>query len=277
MARWRAPLANNEQRATNNAFMFVVSLQSGSNGNCIFVEAGGVRLVFDAGIGAREAERRLGAFGGTLCGAHALVLSHNHTDHVRSAGAFHRLYGVPLYMTHGTHRAVRHGLGRTAPVGCFRPGQALSFGEVTVQTIPTPHDGADGVAFVVEHEGCRLGILTDLGHVFAALKRIVPTLDAVLIESNYDPRMLEDGPYPWDLQERIRGRGGHLSNDESAALLRASGNGRLQWACLAHLSANNNTPELALAAHQHALGDRLPLHVASRYESTGPLHILLAE
>jgi len=253
--------------------MFVVSLQSGSNGNCIYVEAGGVRLVFDAGIGAREADRRLRATGGTLRGADALILSHNHSDHVRSAGAFHRLFGVPLCMTHGTYQAVRFGLGSTAPVGCFRPGHALRFGDVTVQTIPTPHDGAGGVAFVIEHEGRRLGILTDLGHVFAGLKRLIPTLDAVLIESNYDPEMLAGGPYPDYLQDRIRGPGGHISNAESAALLRACANGRLQWACLAHLSANNNTPALALAAHQGALGDRLPLHVASRHESTGPLAI----
>jgi phosphoribosyl 1,2-cyclic phosphodiesterase len=253
--------------------MYAFSLQSGSNGNCIFVDADGVRLIFDAGIGAREAERRLQAAGGTLRCADALIISHNHTDHVRSAGAFHRLFGVPLYMTHGTQEVVRHVLGRTEPVGCFRPGRTLRFGEVAVQTVPTPHDGAEGVAFVVEQEGRRLGILTDLGHVFAGLERLLPTLDAVLIESNYDPDMLEDGPYPRELKERIRGPGGHISNEESAALLAASANGRLQWACLAHLSETNNTPRLALAAHRAVLGKRLPLHVASRYESTGPLEV----
>ncbi len=253
--------------------MFCVSLQSGSNGNCIFVEAGGVRLVFDAGIGARRAEGRLAALGGTLRGADALILSHNHTDHVRSAGAFHRLFGVPLFMSQGTHRGVRARLGRTEPVGCFRPGQTLRFGEVAVRTVPTPHDGVEGAAFVVEHDGRRLGILTDLGHVFAGLKACIPTLDAVLIESNYDAEMLQNGPYPWDLQERIRGPGGHISNDESADLLHTCANGRLQWACLAHLSEENNTPEVALATHKAVLADRLPLHVASRHESTGPLEL----
>jgi phosphoribosyl 1,2-cyclic phosphodiesterase len=253
--------------------MLCISLQSGSNGNCLFVEAAGVRLVFDAGIGAREAERRLRALGGTLHGAQGLILSHNHWDHVRSAGPLHRLFGVPLFMTQGTYQAVRYGLGRTAAVACFRPGQALRFGEVSVRTVPTPHDGSDGVAFVVEHAGRRLGILTDLGHVFPELPALLPTLDAVVIESNYDPEMLARGPYPGYLQDRIRGPGGHISNAESAALLRACANGRLQWACLAHLSENNNTPELALAAHRAALGGSLPLHVASRYESTGPLRV----
>ncbi len=253
--------------------MFVVSLQSGSNGNCIFVQAGGVRLVFDAGIGGREAQKRLGALGGMLGGADGLILSHNHFDHVRSAGVFHRMFGIPLYMTRGTLRALGGRLGRVGPVGCFRPGQALRFGDVAVQSIPTPHDGADGVAFVVEHEGSRLGILTDLGHVFTGLERLVPTLDAVLLESNYDPEMLEYGPYPYHLKQRIRGPGGHISNAESAELLAACANGRLQWACLAHLSANNNTPDLALAAHRAVLGKRLGLHVASRYETTGPLEL----
>ncbi len=253
--------------------MLCVSLQSGSNGNCIFVEAGGVRLVFDAGLGAREAERRLGEAGGTLRGAHALILSHNHSDHVRSAGAFHRLFGLPLFMSQGTHRVVQARLGRTEPVGCFRPGQTLRFGEVAVRTVPTPHDGVGGVAFVVEHDGCRLGILTDLGHVFPALRKVLPTLDAVLIESNYDPDMLERGPYPYELKQRIRGPGGHISNEESADLLCSCTNGRLQWACLAHLSEENNTPKRALAAHKAVLGKRFPLHVAGRYESTGPLEL----
>jgi len=253
--------------------MFVVPLQSGSNGNCIYVEAGGVGLVFDAGIGGRVAERRLRERGRSLARASALILSHNHGDHCSSAGVFHRMFGLPLCMTRGTFQAVRHRLGRVGRVSCFRAGQALRFGDVTVETVPTPHDGADGVAFVVQHAAVRLGILTDLGHIFDGLGRIIPTLDALLIESNYDADMLVNGPYPRYLKDRIAGPGGHISNVESAELLRSCAGRRLRWACLAHLSATNNTPELALATHRQILGDGLPLHVASRHEGTGPFSI----
>jgi phosphoribosyl 1,2-cyclic phosphodiesterase len=250
----------------------VIPLQSGSNGNCIYVEAGGVRLVFDAGIGGREARRRLAAFGRDIAGAHALIVSHNHGDHVGSAGVFHRMHGLPLHMTPGTRRVAGYRLGRVSEVRTFKPGATLSFNGIAVHTIPTPHDGVDGVGFIVEWGGRRLGILTDLGHIFDGLPELVESLDAVLIESNYDAEMLDAGSYPWHLKERIRGPGGHISNHESAWLIRAAGR-RLQWVCLAHLSAENNKPELARQTHAAVWGDGRPIHVAGRYGACGPFAV----
>ncbi len=154
----------------------------------------------------------------------------------------------------------------------FKAGSALQFGKVTVETIPTPHDTVDSVAFVVDDGNKRLGILTDLGHAFDHLASVVRTLDAVVIESNHDSEMLANGPYPESLKQRIRGRGGHLSNVDSAGLVRAAGN-RLKWACLAHLSEDNNDPELAVETHRREVGNRLPLFVASRYEATDVLQV----
>jgi phosphoribosyl 1,2-cyclic phosphodiesterase len=137
---------------------------------------------------------------------------------------------------------------------------------VRVQTIATPHDGADGVVFIVEHADQRIGILTDLGHVFPGLRDVLLSLDGVVIESNYDVNMLENGSYPERVKKRIRGKGGHLSNEEAADLL--SGTllfKRLKWACLCHLSEENNSPTKALATHRRRLGDSITLHVASRY------------
>ena len=111
-----------------------------------------------------------------------------------------------------------------------------------METIPTPHDGVDGVVFVVDDGKHRLGILTDLGHVFADLEAVIGSLDAVLLESNYDPDMLANGPYPEWLKERIEGPGGHISNLEAAELLLKAASKRMKWACLAHLSHDNNTP-----------------------------------
>ena len=245
--------------------MVTFSLQSGSNGNSIYVEAGGVRLLFDAGIAGKRAEGRMRVRGCDPCDVTALIISHDHHDHVRCAGIYQRKFKLPIYMTKRTHQAVNCDLGPLSDVRYFKAGQRLSLDGVTVHTIPTPHDAADGVAFVVEYENRRLGILTDLGHPFRKLRSTLPTLDAVYLESNYDPEMLETGPYPAPLQERIRGGQGHLSNEQAADLLRAAGT-RLQWVALAHLSEQNNDPDLAMRTLRRRLSRRFPLRLASRYD-----------
>ncbi len=253
--------------------MRMISLQSGSNGNCVYVEALGVRLLIDAGISGIQAEQRLAAHGIDIRQVDALLISHDHSDHVRCMGVYQRKYGVPIHATNRTLLAAhaRNRLGTLDDVRPFQAGRSLEINGVRIETIPTAHDSADGVGFVVDDGECRAGVLTDLGHVFQGLEDVLQSLDAVLLESNYDPDMLADGPYPPLLQDRIRGPGGHLSNWEAAELL---GNtcraGRLRWACLGHLSEQNNQPTLALAAHRHVLDDDVPLYVASR-ERVGPV------
>lgn len=246
--------------------MVVISLQSGSNGNCIYVESQGVRLLLDAGISGKQAAERLAQRGRDIRDVQAVILSHDHADHVRCAGVFQRKFKLPLYVTPATLAAAsQYGtLGKLDDVRLFQSGQPLTFEHVTVHTLATPHDAADGVAFVVEAEGARLGVLTDLGHAFEALGPALATLDAVLIESNYDEDMLENGSYPFFLKQRIRGPRGHLSNVDAARLLGEFG-GRLRWACLGHLSQENNHPQLALDTHRRVLGGKLPIQVASRY------------
>ncbi|MHC4400336.1 MAG: MBL fold metallo-hydrolase [Planctomycetota bacterium] len=249
--------------------MLTLSLQSGSNGNCIYVEAGGVRLLVDAGISGSQAEERLAACGRDIRSVDAVLISHDHADHSRALGIYQRKFGLPVYVTQKTLSAAnrRCSLGRMQNLHYFRAGSVLRIGEVSVHSIPTPHDGADGVAFVVDDGRRRLGILTDLGHVFDGLEAVVGSLDAVFLESNHDRQMLATGPYPAFLKRRIRGPGGHLSNLEAARLL-AAADRRMRWACLAHLSEENNHPEVALDTHRQILGNRLPLHVAGRYEAT---------
>lgn len=249
--------------------MITYSLQSGSNGNSIYVEAGGVRLLLDAGISGKLAEGRMRARGRDIRDVTALIISHDHSDHMRCAGVYQRKFGLPIYITRPTHKAYPYELGLLRDVRYFHAGESLRFGEVVVHTIPTPHDAADGCAFVVEHEGQRLGVLTDLGHPFEGLRRVLSTLDATYLESNYDPEMLAAGPYPPLLKARIRGARGHLSNHESAVLVSESAK-RLRWVVLAHLSEQNNRPELALETHRREVGIHLPLHVAPRYD-LGPL------
>ncbi|MEW6584244.1 MAG: MBL fold metallo-hydrolase [Nitrospirota bacterium] len=251
--------------------MIALSLQSGSNGNCIYVETDGVKLLFDAGICGIKAETRLKAYGRDIRDVDALIISHDHADHVFYAGVFQRKYGLPIYMTPRTlQRTEREKkIGKLKDVRFFRSGDNIDFGPVSVRTIPTPHDADDGSAFVLCSGSKRLGILTDLGHAFEELFGVIASLDGVFIESNYDPDMLAKGSYPAFLKRRIQGPGGHLSNREAAELLLTGTN--LTWACLAHLSGNNNNPQVALRTHCEILGRRFPLHIAGRNAPSGIL------
>ncbi len=240
------------------------SCQSGSNGNCIFVRAGRTRLLIDAGISGRRAELRMAHHGQDIRKVDALLLSHDHHDHARCGGVYQRKFGLPIHTTGGTYRACRGTLGRVDDVRLFDPGETFEIGEAVIHTISTPHDGAEGVCFIICHAGRRLGVFTDLGFVFGKLAEAVADVDAMYLESNYDPEMLQAGPYPPHLQARIRGDGGHLANAEAAALLRDFGTGRVQWAALAHLSEQNNTPAAALHTARRVLRRPMQLHVARR-------------
>jgi phosphoribosyl 1,2-cyclic phosphodiesterase len=253
--------------------MVTFSLQSGSNGNSIYVEAGGQRLLFDAGISGALAARRMAAHGRDIRDVDALIISHDHIDHIRSAGIFQRQFGLPIYVTRKTLAASWCPLGRLTDVRYFRSGDSLAFGNAVIHTVPTAHDAADGVAFVVECEGKRLGILTDLGHPFSGLQSILESVDAAYLECNYDPDMLENGSYPPQLKARIRGAGGHLSNEESAGLLKTCGRRRPAWVAVAHLSQENNLPELAIGAQRDAVGCGYPVFHASRYDVSPMLSV----
>lgn len=253
--------------------MQTFSLQSGSNGNAFYVEAAGVRLLFDCGIPARLVAERLAAHGRDAARIDALILSHEHTDHLSGAGALHRRFHMPIYASMGTARFGRELLGAVDALHTFGAGERIEFGPVTVWTFRTPHDAAEPVCFVVEHERTRLGILTDLGAPTARLAELFESLDAAYLESNYDPEMLRRGPYPIDLQQRIRGGRGHISNDQSAVLAAAGARRRLQWVAAAHLSEVNNAPELALAAHREQVGREFPVYVASRHAVSDVLEV----
>lgn len=253
--------------------MNAISLQSGSNGNCIYIETENKRLLFDAGISAVEAARRLAAFDRSMHDIDALIISHDHGDHVRHAGVYQRKYGMPVFITEKTHaHAVqRHNLGRIDDIHYFSAGEEITFDNVVIESIPSPHDGVDGSVFVLSSPEKRIGIFTDIGVVTEDIYQTVSKLDALFIESNYDPEMLRNGSYPAFLKQRISGPHGHLSNRESAELLLAGNS--LKWACLAHLSHNNNDPFVALKTHREIVPEDLRLYVASRHEATGILSV----
>ena len=248
--------------------MEVITLQSGSAGNCVFVRSGQTRLLFDAGISGSNAESRLAEYGHDIRDCNALVLSHEHSDHISGVGVFHRKFGLPVYANLPTWNATRAkpSTGYIESPNYFVSGQQFQIGSLRIEALRTPHDAIDGVCFVIEdvESGRRFGLLTDLGHVFNGLIKVIGTLDAVIIESNYDDAMLRHGPYPQRLKDRISGKRGHISNKDAAELLAACDASQLQWACLGHLSAQNNSPDVALATHRERHGDRFPLFCADR-------------
>jgi phosphoribosyl 1,2-cyclic phosphodiesterase len=230
-------------------------------------------LLIDAGITAARVVERLDFIGVDISTIQGVVISHAHTDHIRGSGVLHRKYKLPIWLSKGTYKqatalpSLVKKMGRLTEPNLFEAGEGVCFGSLRVETSPTPHDALDAVCFAIDNGSTRLGIMTDLGCRFLGLGAVIESLDGVLLESNYDEKMLENGPYPEELKQRIRSDSGHLSNTESADLLRRHGK-RLRWACLGHLSENNNTPEKTLETHRQTAGTNLPLFVASRYGCT---------
>jgi phosphoribosyl 1,2-cyclic phosphodiesterase len=246
-------------------------LGSGSSGNATLVEAGDTRLLLDAGLGPRDLAERLQSAGVDPASLSAILLSHEHQDHSRGAGSFSRKWGVRLCGTRGTYAAAGLGAEEIAGYDILEPGVARSFGRLMVLGARIPHDAAAPVAFVVSCGGARLGHATDLGHVSASLVAAFAGCQAVLLESNYDPGMLREGPYPWSLKERILSPVGHLANADVARYLSNGLPETCRDVVLAHLSEKNNHPEVARMAAERALeaSGRAPRVSISDRDGTG--------
>jgi phosphoribosyl 1,2-cyclic phosphodiesterase len=228
-------------------------LGSGSTGNATLLEGGGARILVDAGLGPRQLWERLGSAGVDPASIDLVLLSHEHGDHARGATAFVTKWGMPLAGTKGTWQAAGFGAEDLPGYETLEPGATLRRGELVIRAVAVPHDAAGPVAFVISTGAVSLGHATDLGHLGPDLVRAFRGCQAVLVESNYDPAMLRDGPYPWSLKERILGPLGHLSNGDVARYLERGLGQECRQVVLAHLSQKNNHPELALLAAEEAL------------------------
>jgi phosphoribosyl 1,2-cyclic phosphodiesterase len=228
-------------------------LGSGSTGNATLVEGGGARVLVDAGLGPRQLRDRLGSAGVDPASIDAVCLSHEHGDHARGATAFVAKWGMPLVGTRGTWQAAGFGAEDLPGYECLQPGETLRREGLAIQAVAVPHDAAGPVAFVISADGASLGHATDLGHLGPGLVQAFRGCQAVLLEANYDPAMLRDGPYPWALKERILGPLGHLSNGDVARYLAAGLGEQCRRVVLAHLSQKNNHPEVAMLAAEEGL------------------------
>ncbi|MGB5650334.1 MAG: MBL fold metallo-hydrolase [Sedimenticolaceae bacterium] len=242
------------------------SLGSGSRGNATLIEADGVRVLVDCGFAARELVVRCEGLGfdpGTLS---AILVTHEHGDHMRGVGPLARRFGIPVWMTHGTWRAAD--FGTIADLNLFS-GHSGDFriDDMWVTPVPVPHDAREPTQFVFAHAGVRFGMLTDLGSITPRVVEAFDGVDALLLECNHDPDMLATGPYPPSLQARVGGHYGHLNNAQAADFLRRIDHGRLRHLVAGHLSEKNNSPELARQMLESVSGDlcgRLTLLIQDR-------------
>lgn len=246
---------------------------SGSKGNCLLVESGATRVLVDCGYSPKETKRRLATLGVDLRAVDALVLTHGHGDHCKGARPFATALRKVTYATAETHTFLSStgGLANLSPIAAGRP---FTIGALRFTPTATPHDAPGSVCFVVDDGDRRLGICTDLGNPHPRVADALRGCDSLYVELNYDPEMLRRGPYTERLKRRIASDVGHLSNEQGAALLRASATTRTSRVLLAHLSETNNTPALALAAARPALAHLdLEIAIAPQHHPTGWLRV----
>lgn len=325
-------------------------LASGSKGNSAVISGGRTRILVDAGLSCREIFRRMKLAGEEPNTLDAIVITHEHQDHINGLAVTARKLGIPVYFTEATHRAWVRWLtprrqmsyaqwlelcrkqaaerraeleadlqspadtdpeeveadGSSAPaagasldppaekpsdrppsfkedptwlpaVEYFQAGRPFAIGDISLSPFTIPHDAADPVGFVLSAEGVRLGFATDLGYITPNVRQQLRNLDLLLLESNHDLEMLRDGPYPWAVKQRVLSRVGHLSNKAASEFLLTGYDGQARYVILAHLSENNNLPELARVAAERALLGRANLLanrllLAEQHQPLAPLN-----
>lgn len=253
--------------------MKICSLASGSKGNCLYLETGETRVLIDVGLSLRETLLRMEAVGIDAAAVDAVLVSHEHIDHIRSAGAFSRRFKVPVLASHLVCDKAAKYLHKTQKIE-FAAGCSFDFRDLSIDPFPITHDACDPVGFILESVDGRCGSATDLGIVTRLVMEKLRGCRFLNLESNHDVEMLMNGPYPWELKQRIKSRHGHLSNEESLALLHELAHGGLQALVMAHLSEVNNHPDHVVRTTEAFLRDQnvcAPWIVIGDQYRTGPL------
>jgi len=235
--------------------MLAAVLGSGSKGNCLYVESGGLAILVDAGFTGKEITRRLALIDRRPEQIAAIFITHEHSDHILGVGVLSRRLSIPVYSTHGTFLAGEAKLGRPHAWREFASGDRLEIGGLSLRSFAISHDASDPVGFVIDDGTHRLASCTDTGCATNLIRTRLACCQSLVLEFNHDPDMLKNGPYPLELQQRIRSRRGHLANAQAGELLSELVHDGLRQVVAAHLSEANNLPPLALAAARQALGD----------------------
>ena len=249
------------------ASLRVCVLGSGSKGNCTYIESPESRILIDAGLSAREIERRLRQIGCLPATLDGVLVSHEHSDHIQGVGALARRYQIPVYANAATWQRARQTVGTVADLREFRTGVTFALKDLVVDPFSLPHDADDPVAFRLSWRRRTMAIVTDLGYSSQLVRERLRGCHLLVLEANHDEAMLKTGPYPWPLKQRIGGKSGHLSNLQSSQLLQDVLHDELEYVVLAHLSEINNHPDLARHTAQEIIGDRgVQLSIAAQRE-----------
>lgn len=233
--------------------MKISILGSGSGGNAAVLMNSRTAILVDAGFSGRSICDRLDRIGLKPQDISAILITHEHIDHIRGAGGFSRKYDIPVYATEMTIQNGRHNLGNLPRPEVIRAGCSVAVSGFDVHPFSIPHDAADPVGFTISDGTVKVGFCTDLGSVTHLVRQRLKGCHALVLEMNHDREMLLAGPYPWALKQRIRSRTGHLSNDDAVEFLKELWQPDLRHIILAHLSRTNNLPELAAVSAETAL------------------------
>ncbi len=233
----------------------ICTLSSGSSGNSICIESERTKILIDAGISARQLTFRLAQAGISAHELSGILITHEHSDHVKGLRVFASKYSIPVYSTDETwyylpDRSISGYLHRSIESSAY-----FGIGDLEISSFPIPHDAVDPIGFTVSQGGKTLSLVTDIGHVPDYLRDRMKDSSLVFLESNHDIEVLKRGSYPAYLKRRILGDRGHLSNESAAEVIGDLARGKMKQVVLGHLSKNNNTPELAFAAVESKLSD----------------------
>ena len=229
-------------------------LASGSKGNAVYVSNEKTAILVDAGLSGTEIERRFQSRNINPNRLDAIVVSHEHRDHIQGVGVLSRRFRLPVYINKSTVSEATTQLGFLHETRIFNQGTSFSIGDLSVHPFSVSHDAVDPVGFTIQDHSAKIGIATDLGVGTQLVCHHLAGCRLVVLEANHDLKMLEDGPYPWPVKQRIRSRLGHLSNEASRDLLDKVSHSELEHVIVAHVSEINNQPDRALSVLREAVG-----------------------
>ncbi|SDK22391.1 MBL fold metallo-hydrolase [Sediminibacillus albus] len=244
-------------------------LASGSTGNAFYIATEKEKILVDAGVSGKELERLLAEVDIDPNSLTKLLVTHEHSDHIKGLGIMARRYQLPIFANEKTWKAMAGSIGKIAldQKFLFNMEETKTFGDLDVESFGVSHDAAEPMFFTFHHEGKKVALVTDLGYVSERIKKTVENADAYIFESNHDVSMLRMGRYPWNVKRRILGDSGHVSNDDCALALSEIIGDQTKRIYLAHLSKDNNMKELArmsvqnyLSEYGFSIGDKLHLH-----------------
>ncbi len=251
--------------------MQICMLASGSRGNSIYVSDGDTSVLIDAGLSGIEIERRMKSRDLSIKDIDAIIVSHEHSDHIQGVGVLARRYSLPVYISSATFSTAESQLGTIQQINNFSCGSEFNIKDLIIRPFSISHDASDPAGFTIGCNGQKIGIATDLGVATAMVRQHLKNCCCLIIEANHDVPMLEDGPYPWSIKQRVKGRTGHLSNESSRELLMDVIHDQMSHVILAHLSETNNTPEKAFqVVTEHLQDSRLNVSVATQ-SCAGPI------